>query len=80
MSHLRVQASTLPVASAAARPAGDRQEYSLAEAIGWGAPIGLWIARARERRALARLNGHLLQDIGVSPEEAAGEAAKPFWQ
>lgn len=36
-------------------------------------------ARARQRRALARLDDRLLADIGVSRREAAMEAARPFW-
>jgi uncharacterized protein YjiS (DUF1127 family) len=45
--------------------------------------IGLWSARSRQRRALghlAELNSHLLNDIGVTPDEALREAAKWFWQ
>ncbi|MFW5679116.1 MAG: DUF1127 domain-containing protein [Pseudomonadota bacterium] len=40
----------------------------------------LWYGRARERRALAELDDHLLRDIGVSRAEADREAGKPFWQ
>ena len=36
--------------------------------------------RHRQRRALARLDGRLLRDIGVTPEQAAGESTKPFWR
>jgi uncharacterized protein YjiS (DUF1127 family) len=39
-----------------------------------------WIARHRERNALAELSDHLLEDIGVSHEAALREAAKPFWR
>ena len=39
------------------------------------AAYSLW----RERRALSRLDAHLLRDIGKSPSEAAYEAARPFW-
>ena len=42
--------------------------------------IGLWVALSRERHALAELNDHLLADIGITPDAAAREAAKPFWQ
>lgn len=38
------------------------------------------IARRRNRRALGRLDPHLLRDIGLSSDEARTEAAKPFWQ
>ncbi len=41
--------------------------------------LGEWRARARDRRQLAGLTARELRDIGVSPGEAAMEAAKPFW-
>jgi uncharacterized protein YjiS (DUF1127 family) len=34
----------------------------------------------RGRRALARLDDHLLRDIGLNDGRATREAAKPFWQ
>lgn len=42
--------------------------------------ILLWMERAEQRRQLARLDNHLLKDIGVTRPEAAREAAKPFWR
>ncbi|MCX7286476.1 MAG: DUF1127 domain-containing protein [Rhodobacterales bacterium] len=36
--------------------------------------------RRRDRRALAQLDPHLLRDIGLTRDEADGEAIKPFWQ
>jgi uncharacterized protein YjiS (DUF1127 family) len=39
-----------------------------------------WYRRARERRALAELDDHLLRDCGLSRAEARREAAKPFWR
>jgi uncharacterized protein YjiS (DUF1127 family) len=36
--------------------------------------------RRRDRSALAKLDPHLLRDIGLTPDEAQGEAVKPFWQ
>ena len=38
-----------------------------------------WIERSRQRNDLARLDAHLLRDIGVSREEARAEIEKPFW-
>lgn len=38
------------------------------------------LTRRRERRLLARLDAHLLRDIGLSTDEARAETAKPFWQ
>ena len=36
--------------------------------------------RTRQRRALARLDEHLLRDIGVSRSAAAAEIRKRFWE
>lgn len=36
--------------------------------------------RSRERRALAALGEHLLDDIGLTRAQVAREAAKHFWQ
>jgi uncharacterized protein YjiS (DUF1127 family) len=42
--------------------------------------IAVWIVRRRQRHALAELDEHLLNDVGLSPEQARREAAKPFWK
>jgi uncharacterized protein YjiS (DUF1127 family) len=42
--------------------------------------IASWIDRARQRRALAALDDHMLRDIGVTRLEAAREYEKPFWR
>lgn len=34
---------------------------------------------AKQRRHLARLDAHLLEDIGVSAENAATEVQRPAW-
>jgi uncharacterized protein YjiS (DUF1127 family) len=72
---------------ARARPDGIgtslRSEMLPVLAIGLAATIRQWIARGRERRALAEmaeLNDHLLEDIGLSRDEALREATKWFWQ
>lgn len=41
--------------------------------------IGLWRARARQRRQLAEMSPEMLADIGVSRAAARAEAGKPFW-
>ncbi len=33
----------------------------------------------RQRHALANLDPHLLRDVGITPEEARIEAARPVW-
>lgn len=37
--------------------------------------IAVW----RSRRALANLDSHALNDIGINAKRAAAEAAKPIW-
>ncbi|MDH3703313.1 MAG: DUF1127 domain-containing protein [Alphaproteobacteria bacterium] len=61
---------------AAARPS-----QSLTE---WVSPLGqilgTWHRRATQRHALARLDDHLLKDIGLDRQSVAAEIAKPFWR
>jgi uncharacterized protein YjiS (DUF1127 family) len=42
-------------------------------------PLGEWMQVSRERRALARLSDRELLDIGIDPQRARTEAARPFW-
>ena len=42
--------------------------------------LAAWHERARMRRALADLDPHLLDDIGLEAWRARAEAAKPFWR
>ena len=37
------------------------------------------MARHHSRAALARLDAHLLADIGLTADAAATEAQRPFW-
>ena len=53
---------------------------SAAGARRWLRVLGGWIERSRQRRALAGLDGRLLDDIGIARSAAAGEIAKPFWR
>ena len=41
--------------------------------------VMFWRDRQRSRAALARLEPHLLHDIGLDPRHAAREAKRPFW-
>lgn len=38
-----------------------------------------YISLARQRRALARLDGALLRDLGINAKDARDEAARPVW-
>jgi uncharacterized protein YjiS (DUF1127 family) len=42
--------------------------------------IAAWIERRRQLQALTELDDHLLSDVGLSREQARGEAARPFWK
>jgi uncharacterized protein YjiS (DUF1127 family) len=39
-----------------------------------------WADRSRQRKQLARLDGHLLADVGITQEQANVEISKPFWR
>jgi len=39
-----------------------------------------WEERRVGRRNLGKLDPHLLQDIGLSMQDAETEATKPFWR
>ena len=41
--------------------------------------VATWTALARQRRDLAGLDPHLLNDVGLAQTEAEAEAKRPFW-
>jgi uncharacterized protein YjiS (DUF1127 family) len=41
--------------------------------------VQTWAMRRRERQTLAKLDDHMLRDIGLSRTTAKQECAKPFW-
>ena len=54
-------------------PAASRNRPSL-----W-TRVTTWHRVARERRRLLELDARLLADMGLTPDEAAWEASRPFW-
>ncbi|MEQ9638444.1 MAG: DUF1127 domain-containing protein [Alphaproteobacteria bacterium] len=42
--------------------------------------IGEWRQRRRARRELATLDPRELRDAGISTDQAAWEASRPFWK
>lgn len=40
----------------------------------------VWERRIAARQALAGMEAHLLDDMGIVPEDAARESQKPFWR
>ncbi len=61
--------------------AGQYRGYSLKRAVVAALPVlWVWHERTRQRRALARLDDHLLRDIGLSRAAVVRESRKPFWR
>jgi uncharacterized protein YjiS (DUF1127 family) len=61
----------------------DTQDSSSTLPARWLGSVRLWTERYRQRQALfnlAEANTHLLDDIGLSRNDALREAAKPFWR
>lgn len=42
--------------------------------------VRTWINRSSERRVLAMMNEHMLDDIGLTRHDVNRETAKYFWQ
>jgi uncharacterized protein YjiS (DUF1127 family) len=42
--------------------------------------VQAWATRHRSRQSLARLDDHMLRDIGLDRTDARQECAKAFWQ
>lgn len=61
-------------------PAPDRTRTAVADTASLLKTIRSWRSRARQRAHLLNLSVEQLDDIGVDPEAARAEAAKPFWR
>jgi uncharacterized protein YjiS (DUF1127 family) len=46
----------------------------------WSRAIAIWLDRRRGRQELSSLDDRLLDDIGISREDALWKASKPFWR
>ncbi len=58
-----------------------RETASLAHKLqNISAQLQLWMDRHEQRKQLAQLPGHLLQDMGLDTERVAEEIHKPFWK
>ncbi len=42
--------------------------------------VHAWASRHRSRQSLARLDDHMLRDIGLGRQDAQQECTKAFWQ
>jgi uncharacterized protein YjiS (DUF1127 family) len=75
MSSLSLQSAPRTVPAA-----GSRAAASYSVLVGVARAARSWIERCKQRRALAELDDRLLDDVGLSREQARGEIAKPFWR
>ncbi|NBO21440.1 MAG: DUF1127 domain-containing protein [Rhodobacteraceae bacterium] len=48
--------------------------------VGFGLTLAAWELRRTTRTHLAQMDPHILRDIGLTPDQARSEAAKPFWR
>lgn len=62
--------------SASARPLAPLSRIVLTIAL----TLVNWEERRRTRRVIGAMESHRLFDIGLDPETARIEAAKPFWR
>ncbi len=42
--------------------------------------LQVWSDRRYQRKQLAKLDTHMLKDMGLTHEQVAAEIAKPFWK
>jgi uncharacterized protein YjiS (DUF1127 family) len=46
----------------------------------WTSTVAIWLDRRQGRQDLTELDDRLLDDVGISREDAVWEAGKPFWR
>lgn len=63
-----------------ARAAAIRRRFAAGRTTPWIDLLATWLERARQRRALQRLDDRMLKDIGLSRADVAHESDKPFWR
>ena len=76
MTYIHVQIASI------ALKLGKREQFPLISqwAIQVANTVVTWSDRYKTRRPLSTMSYALLEDIGVTPEQAKREAAKPFWR
>ena len=66
------------------RCSGGRPSFVALGKKAWGTRVLFWCAwcseRSRQRDALSKLDDRLLNDVGITRQQANDEAAKPFWK
>ena len=72
----------MPTSAILFRPGTAERAASARRVLAWKLldRLRFWSRRARQRRALARLDDRLLRDIGLTRHQAERAARKPFWR
>jgi uncharacterized protein YjiS (DUF1127 family) len=61
--------------------AAQSAEHSFSKRLtGLGPLFQTWLMRRNTRATLARLDAHMLRDVGLDPAMARAECARRFWQ
>ena len=76
MSNIRLAHETHEVG----RPEADLIRAFASHSGRWTYAFRIWRERVHQREALKRLDDRLLDDVGLSREQARRETAKPFWR
>jgi uncharacterized protein YjiS (DUF1127 family) len=62
------------------RPDADFRRSLASFSAHWAHALRIWRDRIRQREALKALDDRLLDDVGLTREQARLEIAKPFWR
>jgi uncharacterized protein YjiS (DUF1127 family) len=76
MEHQKMSQSFVQEPRRASSPAQTSQHIR----SNWSRAIEIWLNRRRGRQELSSLDDRLLDDIGISREDALWKAGKPFWR
>jgi uncharacterized protein YjiS (DUF1127 family) len=76
MEHQKMSQSFVQEPRRASSPAQTSQHIL----SNWSHAIEIWLNRRRGRQELSSLDDRLLDDIGISREDALWKARKPFWR
>jgi uncharacterized protein YjiS (DUF1127 family) len=68
--------SANPLAAVIARSSTVPEKHQRQKIV---AMLRIWMARYSQRRSLAGLSQHMLNDIGLTSEQQMEESSKPFW-
>jgi len=75
--------SLLPIDSGTSNRDGVRSQSIRLQLSGWAIGLRDWLggrfAKHRSRRALARLDGRLLDDVGITEKQRQRELSRGFW-